>query len=206
MTMTLKLSRAKFSFFFLYTTVLAILMKIHIIMHFLLSYLFIPNSIYVVQIQHYKKNSINCNYYADKITKISKSLPWKMHKLCIFSPLINLMKLQDKGSSSDNSCESSSTIIIDSLKNKKQKTKQLNNKGFNEMFQIYFDPSRLPEPLGRKSFPTMLSSTEDFPELCDQIIYQNQTLHYNFLPKFKTFCNRTQFSNVIRCYEDNLGE
>lgn len=29
----------------------------------------------------------------------------------------------------------------------------------------------LPDPLGRKSRPTMLSSTEDLPELCFQLRY-----------------------------------
>jgi hypothetical protein len=42
---------------------------------------------------------------------------------------------------------------------------------------------RLPEPLGRKSFPTTLSSTEDLPELCT--ISRKNFLNTSIFIKFR---------------------
>ena len=37
-------------------------------------------------------------------------------------------------------------------------------------------PYILPDPRGKKSFPTMLSNTDDFPELCETIKKHKNTI------------------------------
>lgn len=155
-----------------------------------------------------------------KPTKISEPLSWKMEKLRIFSAsFINLMKLQDKWTPSNNSCNNfpfkntkeqysmltsaymrtNTARTSKKLKSLHWTTKQIsptNRQPFTQITKIAQDSINLPEPRGKKSFPTMLSKTEDFPELCRTEQNHKDTL---YIPSNENKSIPSTFSSPI-CY------
>lgn len=99
--------------------------------------------------------------WQNKLTKISELLPRKMTKFCIFSTFINSLKLQDKWTPSNNTCviQEINTLFQTTVE---QKGRWFPDYEYNKISRV----ENIPDPRGKKSFPTILSSTEDFPELC----------------------------------------
>lgn len=95
-----------------------------------------------------------------KNTKISEFLSREVHKLCIFSSFIDPMELQDKRTPSNNPCIQSYRVF--------QGKFHLSN-----VTMKIIEQHKLPAPRGKKSFPTTLSNTEDFPELYNQLNHQH---------------------------------
>lgn len=91
-------------------------------------------------------------------TEISEPFPRKVQKFSIFSAsLVNLVKLQNKGSPSNNPCKMFHMQHIN-FPTHANATQLIYHSFIGQL-------SLLPEPRGKKSLPTTLSNTEDFPEL-----------------------------------------
>lgn len=84
-----------------------------------------------------------------------------MHKLSIFSSFINLVKLQNKRAPGNNPCIKRIPITskIQPPRGKMPETRKLS------LDRVHGPKEKIPDPRGKKSFPTTLSRTEDFPEL-----------------------------------------